>query len=180
AADRRHAVRRLVAHALDDGLAAVGEIQVQHLRRRSLGARGQRHDGRDHPRQRGSRRQRSPRHPTHPYKMTTPAALGWPGGRFQVNTLAARGEPVIVRRKMSERSAHGGGQPIAPGGNVPAGAAHGGSPGGGHGGAQGSAQGGGDDLWDRRLPLYAYLEPLWTGRKVLEIGCGTGVSAEYL
>src|SRR6185295_2615296 len=36
------------------------------------------------------------------------------------------------------------------------------------------------ESWDRRLPLYSYLEPLWAGRKVLEIGCGTGEGADYL
>jgi hypothetical protein len=34
-------------------------------------------------------------------------------------------------------------------------------------------------LLDRRLPLYAYLEPLWVGRRVLEIGRPAG-GAEYL
>ena len=37
-----------------------------------------------------------------------------------------------------------------------------------------------NESWDRRLPLYSYLEPLWAGRKVLEIGCGTGAGADYL
>ncbi|HET6147474.1 MAG TPA: methyltransferase domain-containing protein [Polyangia bacterium] len=37
-----------------------------------------------------------------------------------------------------------------------------------------------NESWDRRLPLYSYLEPLWAGRKVLEIGCGSGEGAEYL
>src|SRR5262245_27228285 len=32
----------------------------------------------------------------------------------------------------------------------------------------------------RRLPLYAYLEPLLTGRRILEIGAGSGAGAEYL
>jgi len=68
---------------------------------------------------------------------------------------------------MSERS----GLPSAPG------SAHGSAPAGGAGSAPTGAA---DDLWDRRLPLYAYLEPLWAGRKVLEIGCGTGASADYL
>jgi hypothetical protein len=35
------------------------------------------------------------------------------------------------------------------------------------------------DLLDRRLPLYAYLEPLWAGRRVLEIG-QPGAGADYL
>lgn len=35
-------------------------------------------------------------------------------------------------------------------------------------------------VWNRRLPLYAYLEPLFSGRRVLEIGCGSGAGAEYL
>src|ERR1022692_623583 len=36
--------------------------------------------------------------------------------------------------------------------------------------------------FNRRLPLYAYLEPLWVGRRVLEIGQfgRTGGGAEYL
>jgi len=37
-----------------------------------------------------------------------------------------------------------------------------------------------NESWERRLPLYSYLEPLWAGRKVLELGCGTGAGAEYL
>jgi protein-L-isoaspartate O-methyltransferase/chromosome segregation ATPase len=30
------------------------------------------------------------------------------------------------------------------------------------------------------LPLYAYLEPVFAGRRVLEVGCGAGAGAEYL
>ena len=37
-----------------------------------------------------------------------------------------------------------------------------------------------NESWERRLPLYSYLEPLWAGRKVLELGCGSGAGAEYL
>ena len=37
-----------------------------------------------------------------------------------------------------------------------------------------------DAPWDRRLPLYSYLEPLWAGRKVLEVGCGAGTGSDYL
>ncbi len=37
-----------------------------------------------------------------------------------------------------------------------------------------------NESWERRLPLYSYLEPLWAGRKVLELGCGSGACAEYL
>lgn len=37
-----------------------------------------------------------------------------------------------------------------------------------------------NESWERRLPLYSYLEPLWMGRKVLELGCGSGAGAEYL
>jgi SAM-dependent methyltransferase len=37
-----------------------------------------------------------------------------------------------------------------------------------------------DAPWDRRLPLYSYLEPLWAGRKVLEVGCGVGTGSDYL
>src|SRR5262245_8009889 len=44
----------------------------------------------------------------------------------------------------------------------------------------GAAAGDGGQAFDRRLPLYAYLEPLLTGRRVLEIGCGTGAGADYL
>ncbi len=36
------------------------------------------------------------------------------------------------------------------------------------------------DLLNLRLPLYAYTAPLWTGRRVLEIGCDDGDSARYL
>jgi SAM-dependent methyltransferase len=36
------------------------------------------------------------------------------------------------------------------------------------------------DLLNLRLPLYAYTAPLWTGRRVLEIGCDEGDSARYL
>jgi SAM-dependent methyltransferase len=36
------------------------------------------------------------------------------------------------------------------------------------------------DLWNRRLPLYAYLEPILAGRSILEVGCGVGLGAEYL
>ena len=37
-----------------------------------------------------------------------------------------------------------------------------------------------NESWERRLPLYSYLEPLWMGRKVLELGSGSGAGAEYL
>ena len=37
-----------------------------------------------------------------------------------------------------------------------------------------------NESWDRRLPLYSYLEPLWVGRRVLELGCGAGAGADYL
>jgi Methyltransferase domain len=37
-----------------------------------------------------------------------------------------------------------------------------------------------NESWDRRLPLYSYLEPLWAARRVLEIGCGSGAAADYL
>lgn len=36
------------------------------------------------------------------------------------------------------------------------------------------------DILSLRLPLYAYAAPLWHGRRVLEIGCGDGGSADYL
>src|SRR5450432_325150 len=36
------------------------------------------------------------------------------------------------------------------------------------------------EVFGRRLPLYAYLEPLMEGRRVLEIGAGLGVGAAYL
>jgi SAM-dependent methyltransferase len=36
------------------------------------------------------------------------------------------------------------------------------------------------DFLNLRLPLYAYAAPLWQGRRVLEIGCGDGGSADYL
>ena len=36
------------------------------------------------------------------------------------------------------------------------------------------------ETWDRRLPLYSYLEPLWAGRRVLEVGCGIGAGSAYL
>ena len=32
----------------------------------------------------------------------------------------------------------------------------------------------------RRLPRYLFVEDLIAGKKVLEIGCGTGTSAEFL
>jgi chromosome segregation ATPase len=35
-------------------------------------------------------------------------------------------------------------------------------------------------ILDRRLPLYVYLEPLFVGRRVLELGCGAGAGADYL
>ncbi len=37
-----------------------------------------------------------------------------------------------------------------------------------------------NETLERRLPLYSYLEPLWAGRRVLELGCGSGSGAEYL
>jgi SAM-dependent methyltransferase len=36
------------------------------------------------------------------------------------------------------------------------------------------------EILSLRLPLYAYLAPLWQGRRVLEIACGDGGSADYL
>jgi SAM-dependent methyltransferase len=36
------------------------------------------------------------------------------------------------------------------------------------------------EVFDRRLPLYAYLEPLLAGRRVLELGTGTGAGAAHL
>ncbi|HEX3694909.1 MAG TPA: methyltransferase domain-containing protein, partial [Polyangia bacterium] len=36
------------------------------------------------------------------------------------------------------------------------------------------------DPLGHRLPLYAYLEPVYAGRRVLEVGCGVGAGAEYL
>ncbi len=36
------------------------------------------------------------------------------------------------------------------------------------------------DVWNRRLPLYAYLNPILAGRRILEVGCGLGVSADFL
>jgi SAM-dependent methyltransferase len=36
------------------------------------------------------------------------------------------------------------------------------------------------EVLDRRLPLYAYLEPLLAGRRVLELGSGAGEGAAYL
>ena len=36
------------------------------------------------------------------------------------------------------------------------------------------------DLLGHRVPLYAYLEPIFAGRRVLEVGCGSGAGAEYL
>lgn len=36
------------------------------------------------------------------------------------------------------------------------------------------------DFLNLRLPLYAYAAPLWQGRRVLEVGCGDGGSADYL
>jgi SAM-dependent methyltransferase len=36
------------------------------------------------------------------------------------------------------------------------------------------------EVFGRRLPLYAYLEPLMDGRRVLEIGAGLGAGAAYL
>src|SRR5262249_17480752 len=36
------------------------------------------------------------------------------------------------------------------------------------------------DVFNRRLPLYAYLEPLLLGRRVLEVGSGDGSGADYM
>jgi SAM-dependent methyltransferase len=36
------------------------------------------------------------------------------------------------------------------------------------------------EIFNRRLPLYSYLEPLLVGQQVLEIGCGTGGGAAQL
>jgi DNA repair exonuclease SbcCD ATPase subunit len=36
------------------------------------------------------------------------------------------------------------------------------------------------EILNRRLPLYAYLEPLLVGRRVLELGSGSGAAAAYL
>jgi hypothetical protein len=36
------------------------------------------------------------------------------------------------------------------------------------------------EVFNRRLPLYAYLEPLLLGRRVLEVGSGDGSGADYL
>jgi SAM-dependent methyltransferase len=36
------------------------------------------------------------------------------------------------------------------------------------------------EVFDRRLPLYAYLEPLLAGRRVLELGTGAGAGAAHL
>jgi SAM-dependent methyltransferase len=36
------------------------------------------------------------------------------------------------------------------------------------------------EVFDRRLPLYAYLEPLLAGRRVLEVGTGTGGGAAHV
>jgi SAM-dependent methyltransferase len=38
----------------------------------------------------------------------------------------------------------------------------------------------GKEAFNQRLPLYAYLEPLMTGRRVLELGCGSGAGADHL
>ena len=36
------------------------------------------------------------------------------------------------------------------------------------------------EVFNRRLPLYAYLEPLLAGRRVLELGTGAGAGAAHL
>lgn len=36
------------------------------------------------------------------------------------------------------------------------------------------------EMWSQRLPLYAYLRPLWAGRRVLEVGSGTAEGAALL
>ncbi|HVR61641.1 MAG TPA: class I SAM-dependent methyltransferase, partial [Polyangia bacterium] len=36
------------------------------------------------------------------------------------------------------------------------------------------------DSVGHRIPLYAYIEPIFAGRRVLEVGCGSGAGAEYL
>src|SRR4051812_10814914 len=36
------------------------------------------------------------------------------------------------------------------------------------------------EVFNRRLPLYTYLEPLLAGRRVLELGTGTGAGAAHL
>jgi SAM-dependent methyltransferase len=36
------------------------------------------------------------------------------------------------------------------------------------------------EVFNRRLPLYAYLEPLLAGRRVLELGAGSGAGADYI
>src|SRR5450755_641432 len=36
------------------------------------------------------------------------------------------------------------------------------------------------EVFNRRLPLYTYLEPLLAGRRVLELGTGSGAGAAHL